>query len=78
MTGFFALPLIGLYFSVRRWNFFAAWLAACLVALAPAAMGRMLGATELFVSLLQLGTALAAAVLLLRRLKSREFLQRRG
>jgi ABC-type transport system involved in multi-copper enzyme maturation permease subunit len=78
MTGFFALPLIGLYFSVRRWNFFVAWLAACLVALAPAALGRMLGATELSVSLLQLGTALVAAKLLLRRLKSREFLQRRG
>src|SRR5207302_550579 len=31
MAGFCTLPLIGLYFSVRRWNFFAAWLAACLV-----------------------------------------------
>ena len=40
MTGFFTLPLIGLYFSVQRWNFFAAWLAACLVGMLPAGVGR--------------------------------------
>ena len=28
-SGYFALPFIGLYFSVQRWNFFAAWLAQC-------------------------------------------------
>jgi hypothetical protein len=78
MAGFCALPLIGLYFSVRRWNFFAAWLAACVLGLAPAALGRMLGAQELSAGLLQLGTGVAAAVLLENRLKNREFLQRRG
>src|SRR6266478_3269308 len=43
MAGFCTLPLIGLYFSVRRWNFFAAWLAACAIGLVPAWLGRVFG-----------------------------------
>ena len=78
ITSYCALPLIGLYFSVRRWNFFAAWLAACLVGLLPAALGRVLGATDQSMIVLQLSTALVAAVLLEGRLRNREFLQRRG
>jgi uncharacterized membrane protein (DUF2068 family) len=70
--------LIGLYFSVQRWNFFAAWLAACLFGLLPAALGRVLGASGLSIGVLQLSIALAAVFLLERRLRNREFLQRRA
>jgi hypothetical protein len=77
LTGFCALPLIGLYFSVQRWNFFAAWLAACLIGLAPAKLGRAFGATDTSMLLLQLAVALAAAGLLERRLRNREFLRQR-
>jgi len=78
MTGFFALPLIGLYFSVQRWNFFAAWLAACLVGMLPAGVGRAFGATDASMILLQISMALAAAALLERRLRNREFVQKRS
>jgi hypothetical protein len=78
MTGFCALPLIGLYFSVQPWNFFPAWLAAYLLGLLPAALGPVLGSTQLSISVSQLSLALAAVFLLERRLKNREFLQRRG
>ncbi len=78
MTGFCTLPLIGLYFSVQRWNFFAAWLAASLIGLLPAGLARAFGATDTSIIPLQLGVALAVAVLLQRRLKNREFLQRRS
>ncbi len=75
LTGFCALPLIGLYFSVRRWNFFAAWLVTCVVGLLPAALASFMGATQLFVSLFQLSIALVCAVLLEMRLRARAFLQ---
>jgi ABC-type Na+ efflux pump permease subunit len=78
ISGYCAMPLIGLYFSLRRWNFFAAWLAACLLGLLPGVLGRILGATDLFMILLQLSTAIIGAVLLEERLKKRGFLQRRG
>jgi hypothetical protein len=76
ISGYCALPFIGLYFSVRRWNFFAAWLAACLVGLLPGALGRILGAADRSMILLQLSTAIIAAVLLETRLRNRGFLQR--
>ncbi len=76
MTGFCALPLIGLYFSVQRWNFFAAWLAACLIGLLPAWLGRAFGAKDWWIVGLQLSVALAAGALLQRRLANREFLQK--
>jgi ABC-type transport system involved in multi-copper enzyme maturation permease subunit len=76
ISGYCALPFIGLYFSVRRWNFFVAWLAACLVGLLPGAVGRVLGATDRSLIVLQVGTALVGAILLERRLKDRGFLQR--
>jgi hypothetical protein len=73
MTGFCALPLIGLYFSVKRWNFFGAWLAACAVGLAPAWLAWFFGAREATTLASQLGVALVAAWLLERRLKDRGF-----
>jgi ABC-type transport system involved in multi-copper enzyme maturation permease subunit len=75
ISGYCALPLIGLYFSVRRWNFFVAWLAACLVGLLPGVLGRMLGLADPSLIALQLGPALISAVLLEKRLRSRGFLQ---
>ncbi len=78
MTGFCTLPLIGLYFSVQRWNFFAAWLAASLVGLLPAGLARAFGATEALIIQLQILVGFAAAALLQRRLKNREFLQKRS
>lgn len=78
LTAFCALPFIGLYFSLKRWNFFAAWLAACLLGLLPAAVGRVVGARETSMCGLQLGLAVVAFILLQKRLRNREFLQRRG
>ncbi len=78
MTGFCALPLIGLYFSVQRWNFFAAWLAACVIGLLPAAVGRALGAGQLSISIMQIALGLAAVVLLQEHLRNRTFLRRPG
>ena len=75
LTGYCALPLIGLYFSVRRWNFLAAWLVTCVVGLLPATLARFMGATQLSASLLQLSIALVSIVLLERRLRARAFLQ---
>jgi hypothetical protein len=76
ITSFATLPLVGLYFSVQRWNFFAAWLAACLLGLLPAALGRALGATDASMIPLQIGVALAAGFLLEKRLRQRKFLQK--
>lgn len=78
MMSFCTLPLVGLWFSVQRWNFFAAWLAACLVGLMPAAVVRTFGAPELPAILLQFAVAFVAAGLLLNKLKNRQFLQRRS
>jgi hypothetical protein len=78
ITGFCALPLIGLYFSVKRWNFFTAWAAACMLGLLPAVLARLCGARQPLVSVLQLCIALTAVILLERRLRSRAFLERRA
>jgi ABC-type transport system involved in multi-copper enzyme maturation permease subunit len=78
MAGFCALPLVGLYFSVKRWNFFAAWFTACLIGLLPARLGRAFGASDVSMILLQLGVAIVAGVLLERRLRNREFVQKRS
>jgi ABC-type transport system involved in cytochrome c biogenesis permease component len=41
---YFSMPLIGLYFSMRRMNFIAAWLLACVTGLLlPVALGLPLG-----------------------------------
>lgn len=77
-VGFCALPFIGLYFSVQRWNFFVAWMAACAVGLLPAALARAFGAREAYIAALQLGTALVLVLLLHRRLKKRQFLEVRA
>jgi ABC-type transport system involved in multi-copper enzyme maturation permease subunit len=85
MTGFCTLPFIGLYFSVQRWNFFGAWLAACAVGMVPAWLARslqlhgiMIGIHEPTIVALQFGVALAAALRLERYLKNRAFVQRRN
>jgi len=75
MTGCFTLPFIGLYFSVQRWNFFVAWLAACLLGLLPSALGRAFGTRESYLMLLQIGVAVIMAALLHRRLCARRFLR---
>jgi hypothetical protein len=78
IAAFCALPLIGVYFSVQRRNFFVSWLAACFIGLLPAALGRAFGATEFSMILLQIGVATAAAFCLERRLKNREILQQQA
>jgi ABC-type transport system involved in multi-copper enzyme maturation permease subunit len=79
MAGYCTLPLVGLYFSVLRWNFFGAWLAACVVGMAPAwlcrSFGAIFGVNELEVIALQFGVGFAAALMLEMRLKSRGFVQ---
>jgi ABC-type transport system involved in multi-copper enzyme maturation permease subunit len=75
MAGFATLPLIGLYFSVQRWNFFAAWLAACIIGLVPARLGSALGANGIHMFTLQFVVALIAGALLQRRLSHRLFLR---
>jgi ABC-type transport system involved in multi-copper enzyme maturation permease subunit len=77
MITFGTLPLIGLYFSLRRWNFFGAWVGACLVGLLPPFLGRTFGASDGSMTALQIGLAIAAAILLEQRLRNREFLQKR-
>jgi ABC-type transport system involved in multi-copper enzyme maturation permease subunit len=76
MLGFLTIPFIGLYFSLQRWNFFAAWMAACLLGLLPAALARAFSADPLSPALLQIVIAFSAAVLLRRRLQRREFLSK--
>jgi ABC-type transport system involved in multi-copper enzyme maturation permease subunit len=75
MTSFCTLPLIGLYFSVLRWNFFAAWLVACVIGIAPAWLGRAVGVDWLSTTALQFAVAFVAALLLEKRLKNRRFVQ---
>lgn len=72
---FCTVPLVGLFFSVQRWNFFLAWLAACLLGLLPAKLGLALG-ISLPSMLLQGSMAMVTAFLLHQRLRKRLFLQR--
>jgi hypothetical protein len=78
MTGFCTLPLIGLYFSVLRWNFFGAWLAACAIGMVPALLGRSFGFGWSSIVVAQFVVALGAVLLLERRLKNRGFVQAKG
>lgn len=73
-AAFCVLPMIGLYFSVHRLNFFVAWLAACIVGLAPASLARAFGMAPHVVFLIQLSLGLIAGFLLERRLRNRGFL----
>jgi len=75
--GFCTLPMIGLYFSVLRWNFFGAWLAACVIGIVPAWLGPAFGLTKGSIVALQIGMAFTAVLLLERRLKNRSFMQAR-
>jgi len=78
MTGFCTLPLIGLYFSILRWNFFGAWLVACAIGMVPAWLGHAFGVGWGSIIAVQFGIALAAVLLLERRLKNRAFVQAKG
>jgi hypothetical protein len=78
MIGFCTLPLIGLYFSVLRWNFFGAWLVACAIGMVPAWLGHSFGFSWGPMIALQFGVAFAAVFLLERRLKNRGFVQAKG
>jgi ABC-type transport system involved in multi-copper enzyme maturation permease subunit len=78
IAGFCTLPLIGLYFSVLRWNFFGAWLAACALGMVPALLGRMFGFGWGSITMAQFMIALGAVLLLERRLKNRAFVQAKG
>lgn len=75
-AAFCVLPMIGLYFSVQRLNFFVAWLVACLVGLLPAPLARVFGMPPEIAFSFQLSLGLIAGILLERRLRSRGFLAR--
>jgi ABC-type transport system involved in multi-copper enzyme maturation permease subunit len=72
------LPLIGLYFSVQRLNFFTAWLLTCLLGLALPWLGRLLNIGEEKTIALQLFLAISSAILLEFRLRRRESLQKQS
>jgi ABC-type transport system involved in multi-copper enzyme maturation permease subunit len=74
MIAFSALPIIGLYFSMRRLNFFVALVGACLVGLLPAAVGRSSNLSLAENIALQLGVALLFWIMLEARLRKRAFL----
>jgi len=74
LAGFCAMPLLGLYFAIMRWNFFTSWLVAGLVGLGLPGLVRALGATETFRIIFQLGLGAMAGVFLYQRLRKREFL----
>jgi hypothetical protein len=76
--GFCTLPMIGLYFSALRWNFFGAWLAACVIGIVPAWLGPAFGLRDGAIVTLQVGMALTALLLLERRLKNRGFMRASG
>jgi ABC-type transport system involved in multi-copper enzyme maturation permease subunit len=78
MAAFCALPMVGLYFSVTRLNFFGAWIAACAVGLLPPALARVFGFGPPALLLLQLSLGLVAALFLELRLRKRKFLARTG
>jgi len=76
VAAFCVLPMIGLYFSVQRLNFFVAWVAASLVGLLPAPLARIFGLPLEIAFSVQLSLGLIAGILLERRLRSRGFLAR--
>ena len=85
VTTYLTLPLAGLYFSIRRLNFIAAWLLTCLINLfLPMLIFtlalRAVDLTRAICSLLfvQLAVALAAWLLLNRELRRRSFSFPRG
>jgi ABC-type transport system involved in multi-copper enzyme maturation permease subunit len=77
IAGFCTLPLIGLYFSIRRWNFFTAWLAACLIGFLPVTIGHLFGMDDAQLIVMQVMIALTAGALLAVRLRHRKFQYRR-
>jgi len=85
VTTYLTLPLAGLYFSMRRLNFIAAWLLTCLINLFLPMLiyilaFRAVDLTTAIYSLLfvQLAGALAAWLLLNRELRRRSFSFLRG
>ena len=78
LAAFCALPMVGLYFSVQRLNFFVAWLSTCIVGLVPALIARLLNMAPHFIFLIQLTLGIVTGFLLERRLRTRGFLARLG
>jgi ABC-type transport system involved in multi-copper enzyme maturation permease subunit len=74
MVAFCLVPLVGLYFSVLRWNFFVAWVVASMVAFLPRWLGWAIADAAVPMFLGQIIIAAAAALLLERRLRKRQFL----
>jgi hypothetical protein len=75
MVAFCLVPLVGLYFSVLRWNFFVAWVVASIVAFLPRWLGWVIADAAIPMLAGQIIIAASAALLLERRLRRREFLQ---
>jgi hypothetical protein len=76
MSTFCVLPIIGLYFSMQRMNFFAAWIFVCVVGLLPTALAGFLGFVPPVSYLPQFAVGLVAGLLLEERLRNRRFLTR--
>lgn len=76
LAAFCVLPVVGLYFSVLRLNFFVAWLLACGLTLLPAAIAQAFGVAPGVVICGQLILGAIAGLLLLQRLRNRGFLER--
>jgi ABC-type Na+ efflux pump permease subunit len=83
VSSYLTLPLVGLYFSLRRMNFIAAWLSTCLAGLFVPflAYGFLLGTAGISPSIYgmlgaQLAGAIAAWFLLNRDLMRRVFTSR--
>jgi ABC-type transport system involved in multi-copper enzyme maturation permease subunit len=73
LVAFCALPIIGLYFSMQRLNFFVAWIFACVVGLGPTALAGAFGFVPPVSYLPQIAVGLVAGSLLEERLRHRKF-----
>ncbi len=76
LVAFCMLPIVGLYFSVLRLNFFAAWICTCAAWLLPMVLGQVFRVAPHFIILVQLILGLVPGFLLERRLRNRGFLPR--
>lgn len=76
VVSFCVLPVVGLYFSVRRLNLFVAWAFACSIGLLPGQLARMFGAELTVVIPFQLIVGIATGLMLETRMRSRHFVAR--
>lgn len=74
LSAFCVLPVVGLYFSALRLNFFVAWVLACFAGLEPALLATVLGIALPGVVIVQFLVGLTAGCLLEARLHNRESL----